>query len=134
MKLLKGGDYGATNVDKEQFEKIALPCDEGLILVSFEEIIKCQADRAYCTFHLANGKSVLVSKPMKEFEKLLLSHGFIKVHKSTIVNINYAKKYLRGKGGQLVMSDSSIVYVSARRKEKLMNILRQQTSIRIQAS
>lgn len=121
-------------IDKGLFDKIALPCDEGLLLVSFDEIIKCQADRAYCSFHLSNGKSVLVSKPMKEFEKLLISHGFVKVHKSTIVNINYAKKYLRGKGGQLVMFDSSIVYVSARRKEELMKTLRQQTKIHIQAS
>ena len=133
-KLLKGGGFEVDEGDKGLFDKIALPCDEGLILVSFEEIIKCQADRAYCTFHLASGRSVLVSKPMKEFEKLLLSHGFVKVHKSTIVNINFAKKYLRGKGGQLVMSDSSIVYVSARRKEELMNILRQQTNIRIRVS
>ena len=133
-KLLKGGNLEADKDTKGVFDKIALPCDEGLILVSFDEIVKCQADRAYCTFHLANGKSVLVSKPMKEFEDLLVSQGFVKVHKSTIVNINYAKKYLRGKGGQLVMLDSSIVYVSARRKEELMKTLRQQTKIRIQAS
>ena len=133
-KLLNGSKSENNAESKDQFDKIALPCDEGLILISFDEIIKCQADRAYCTFHLSNGNSVLVSKPMKQFEELLLSQGFVKVHKSTIVNINYAMKYLRGKGGQLVMRDSSIVYVSARRKEELMRTLRQQTKVSIQAS
>jgi two-component system LytT family response regulator len=133
-RLLKNGDLEDLKVKISIFEKLALPCDEGLILISFDDIIKCQADRAYCTFHLANGKSILVSKSMKEFEQLLIAHGFVKVHKSTIVNINYAKKYLRGKGGQLVMSDDSIVHVSVRRKEELMLVLRQQTNIGIEAT
>ncbi len=106
------------------FKKLALPNDEGLMLVSFDEIIKCVADRAYCTFHLKSGKSMLVSKAMKEFEEVLLEHDFLKVHKSSIVNINYAEKYLRGKGGQLLMSDGSIVPVSVRKKEELMRVLK----------
>ena len=65
---------------------------------------------------------------MKEFEAILIAKNFIKVHKSTIVNINYAKKYLRGKGGQLLMSDDSIVYVSVRKKEELMKLLKHQGS------
>ncbi len=120
------------SLNNDGYDKLALPCEEGLILVSFDEIIKCQADRAYCTFHLANEKSILVSKSMKEFEQLLLDNNFLKVHKSTIVNINYAKKYLRGNGGQLIMSDDSIVYVSARRKEELMKVLRHQSNFDIQ--
>lgn len=133
-KLLKSGDLTALKVNTAGFDKLALPCVEGLILVSFDEIVKCQADRAYCTFYLANGKSILVSKSMKEFEHLLLEHNFLKVHKSSIVNINYAKKYLRGKGGQLVMSDDSVVFVSVRRKDELMQVLRHQGNIGLDLS
>ncbi|MFT6245271.1 MAG: two-component system LytT family response regulator [Salibacteraceae bacterium] len=127
-KLMQNGNMKQISVNNAAFDKLALPCDEGLILVSFDEIIKCQADRAYCSFHLTNGQSILVSKSMKEFEQLLLDNNFIKVHKSTIVNINYAKKYLRGKGGQLIMSDASIVYVSVRKKEELMKVLRHKSN------
>lgn len=135
LGIQKHGEHDAMKFNTTSgFDKLALPCDEGLILISFDEIIKCQADRAYCTFHLANGKSILVSKSMKEFEQLLLDNMFIKVHKSTIVNINYAKKYLRGKGGQLIMSDASIVYVSVRRKEELMHVLRHQNNPGMQAA
>jgi two-component system, LytTR family, response regulator len=123
-KLLKTGDADIFRTPDNAFDKLALPCDEGLILVSFDEIIKCQADRAYCTFHLTNGQSILVSKSMKEFESLLIANHFLKVHKSTIVNVKFAKKYLRGKGGQLIMTDDSIVYVSVRKKEELMKVLK----------
>lgn len=106
------------------FNKLALPNEEGLTLVPFDEIIKCEADRAYCNFYLKSGKSILVSKSMKEFEETLLAHNFLKVHKSVIVNINFAEKYLRGKGGQLLMIDGSLVPVSIRKKEDLMRILK----------
>ncbi len=109
------------------FDKIALPCEDGLELVSFENIIKCQADRAYCTFHLTQNRKILVSKPMKEFEQILIKKNFLKVHKSTIININFAKKFVRGKNGYLIMSDDSTVPVSVRKRDELMQILRPQT-------
>ncbi len=63
---------------------------------------------------------------MKEFENVLISNQFIKVHKSTIVNIKFAEKFIRGKSGHLVMSDNSIVSVSLRKKEELIKLLKSQ--------
>jgi len=106
------------------FNKIALPSDDGLVLIPFSDIIKCQADRAYCNFHIKNGKTILVSKSMKEFEQVLLNQNFVKVHKSTIVNINFVSKYISGRGGYLKMIDDSLVTVSVRKKDELMKILK----------
>lgn len=106
------------------FDKLALPCSDGLELVSFDNIVKCQADRAYCTFSLIDGRTLLISKPMKEFEKILTSRHFFKTHKSTIINIKCIKKYIRGKNGSLLLTDGSHVPVSAGNKELLMKILR----------
>ena len=91
---------------------------------SFDEIIKCQADRAYCNFHLINSRKILVSKPMKDFEERLNSKNFLKVHKSTIVNIKHIEKFVRGKAGYLLMSDGSSVNVSVRKKEELLYLLK----------
>ena len=104
--------------------KLALPCNEGLELISFDEIVKCQADRAYCNFYLIDNRKILVSKPMKDFESTLSSKNFLKVHKSTIVNINHIKKFVRGKSGYLLMSDGSSVNVSVRKKEELLHLLK----------
>ncbi|GAB5417665.1 MAG: hypothetical protein Crog4KO_26510 [Crocinitomicaceae bacterium] len=107
-----------------KLEKLALPSEEGLTLLNFDDIIRCEAERAYCNFHSISGKSILVSKSMKEFESVLLRNNFMKIHKSNIVNLKYAVKYLKGKGGQLLMTDGSIVPVSIRRKEQLMKLLK----------
>ena len=107
--------------------KLALPCNDGLELVSFDKIIKCQADRAYCNFYLIDNRKILVSKPMKDFEVILSSKNFLKVHKSTIVNVAHIEKFVRGKAGYLLMSDGSSVNVSVRKKEELLNLLKGNT-------
>ena len=123
-KLLQKGTRNSSVLNHRVIDKLALPCEEGLVLVPISDIVKCQADRAYCTFHLNDGRKILVSKSMKEFEQILINNKFLKVHKSTIVNIKYADKYLRGKGGQLIMSDGSLVHVAVRKKDELMRMLK----------
>lgn len=108
----------------EVMNKLSIPMEDGLELVPFDHIIQCKAERAYCCFYLKGGRKLLVSKPMKEFEEILLSKGFFKVHKSNIVNIQFAEKYVRGKGGYLVLSDGSKAVVSTRKKEELMQLLK----------
>ncbi len=123
-KLLQSNEPAVAVNTMKNFDKLALPSEEGLELVPISDIVRCQADRAYCTFHLADGRRIVVSKSMKEFEDILIKNNFIKVHKSTIVNIQYANKYLRGKGGQLIMSDGSLVHVAVRKKDELMKALK----------
>lgn len=122
-KLLQKENKESGKVAIENFDKLALPSDDGLELIPFDDIIKCQASRSYCTFGLTDNRSILVSKPMKEFEAILNRKQFFKIHKSTIVNLKHIKKYIRGKGGSLVLSDGSIVDVSVRKKGELLKLL-----------
>ena len=106
------------------FNKLALPSEEGLEIIPFENLIRVEADRAYCKFYLNDGRKIMVSKPMKEFEEKLIQNNFFKVHKSSIVNLEYAERYLNGKGGQLKMSDGSLIAVSVRKKKELMDFFK----------
>ena len=104
-------------------EKIGLPVGEGIRYIKLTEVLKCEAERAYCNFYLTSGEKILVSKPMKEFEAQLEQSGFIRVHKSYIVNMDCVQTYVRGKGGYLVLTDGSSVAVSARKKEIVLAAL-----------
>jgi len=121
-KLLKNGKNNRIlSTPDKTFDKLAIPCGDGIELIAFDKIIRCEADRAYCTFHLIDKRKILVSKSMKEFEETLIHKDFMKVHKSNIVNINFVKKFVRGKSGHLVMSDGSVVAVSIRKKAELLD-------------
>jgi len=133
-KVLSAKGEGENNVPSETtitskiiqgFNKIAIPSSDGLEMVQFSDVVRCEADRAYCQFYLANKTKLMVSKPLKEFEESLVANDFMKVHKSHIVNLNHVVKYVRGTNGYLVMTDNSSVPVSSRRKEAVLERLRQ---------
>ncbi len=109
--------------NKFQFHKIALPTLEGIDFYDIEEILRCEADRAYCNFYTTEGKKILVSKSLREFEDILTECNFFRVHKSHMVNLNHIERYIKGKGGYVLLSDGSHVDVSVRRKEELMKVL-----------
>jgi two-component system, LytTR family, response regulator len=106
------------------YDKFGIPSSEGLRFIKFESVIRFEADRAYCHIFLTNGKKMVASKSMSEFQPMLEKSGFIKVHKSHIVNLKHVESFIRGKGGQLVMSDGSLVNVSLRKKEVVLKSLR----------
>ncbi len=45
---------------------------------------------------------------------------FMRVHHSYLVNLNEIRKYIKGEGGNLIMSDGSSVDVSRSKKEQLL--------------
>ncbi len=103
-----------------QHKKIVLPQMDGFEVVNVNDIIRAEANDNYTNFYLTNGKTFLVSKTLKHFDDLLTDFDFIRTHKSHLVNLQYITKYIKGKGGQVRMSDDSYVDVSATRKKELL--------------
>jgi two-component system LytT family response regulator len=104
-------------------KKIAIPTMEGLQMIAVDSIISCSSDSNYSVLLLKNKKKVIVSRTLKEIEGLLTQHPFLRVHHSFLVNLDEVQKYVKGKGGYLVMSDDSIIDVSSSRKEALLKKL-----------
>ena len=62
----------------------------------------------------------MTSKNLKEYEELLSEHNFFRIHKSYLINMNEIKKYIRGDGGQVNMSNGRTLDVSKRKKESFL--------------
>jgi len=77
----------------------------------------------YCTFYLTEGKKIVVSKTLKEFESALSADAFLRVNRSSMVNLNYINRYRKGSGGTLEMADGMEIEVSPQRKDELMVLL-----------
>lgn len=105
--------------------KLALAMQEGIYFVLLKDIIWCESLGAYTKFHLANQSPIVVSKVLKEYEEMLEEFYFFRTHKSSLINLEHVKKYVRGSGGQVCMNDGSEIEVSRRRKDELMEILSQ---------
>jgi two-component system LytT family response regulator len=110
-----------SNPQNSLMQKIALPTQEGLLFVSQQDIMLCQAEGNYTSLKLKTNESILVSKPLAHFEELLDTTQFCRTHQSYLVNLNYIKKYIKGRGGYLVMHDGAKVEVSVRMKNEFLD-------------
>lgn len=104
--------------------KIAIPTLEGLKMIAVDSIVTCASDSNYTTLHLKGRQKIVASRTLKEVEEMLEGFAFVRVHQSSLVNLNEVDKYVRGEGGYLVMSDGTSVDVSRSRKESLLARLR----------
>ena len=101
--------------------KITIPLQDGFEVIETADILYCKADDNYTQIFLNNEKKKLVSKTLKYFEEILSSSSFARVHKSYLVNVNEITKYVKGKGGSVVLSNGKQVMVSASRKAELLS-------------
>jgi len=109
------------NLESNQ-KKIALKTTEAIHLIDVKDIIRCNSDGNYTTFIIENNKSLLVSKTLKEFEELLVPYGFVRIHQSHLINVNYIEKYDKRTGGFVVLKDQASIPVSTRKKDELLKI------------
>ena len=101
--------------------KLALSTMEGVFFFDPASIIRCEGENNYTRFYFPDRKPLLVSRTMKEYEEILSDYGFIRVHKSHLVN----KKFVRhlDKEGLLWLTDGSNIAVSRRKKDEVMKEL-----------
>jgi two-component system, LytTR family, response regulator len=105
------------------FQKIAFPTLHSYELIELHDIIACEGSSNYTHVRLRNGKSILVSKTLKEIEDLLNMTPFYRVHNSWLVNLEYAIRYVKGDGGYLVMNNELTIPVSRNKKEDLLKYI-----------
>lgn len=102
--------------------KLALSTTEGVFFYAPDEILYCEGENNYTRFIFTKNKPMLVSKTLGEYEDLLTEHGFLRIHKSHLVNANYVSKVDRE--GTLLMTDGRQLTISKRRKEMVMSKLK----------
>ena len=107
----------------KELQRIAIPSMEGLQFVETGHIIYLEANSNYTCFYLVNSIKITVAKTLKDFEELLPTSIFMRIHHSYIINKNLVKKYIKGEGGQVVMCNDTVLDVARRKKEEFMRVM-----------
>ncbi len=102
--------------------KIILKTSDHIHLVNTEDIIRIEADGNYSTFYITDGRKVIGSKAIKEYEKSLIDKGFHRIHKSHLININKLSYFDKTDSGDVVMTDGTVVPVALRKREMSLNL------------
>jgi two-component system, LytTR family, response regulator len=102
--------------------KLMISTNEGPYFIPTDDILFAEGQNNYTHFHLSRQRKLVASKTLLEFENLLSDHGFMRVHKSFLVNFKYVERYL-SKNGTLLLTNGNEVEVSRRRKDEVLNSL-----------
>lgn len=108
--------------NSNDLNRMVLPTLNGFEIVRVSDIIRCESERNYTTFILSDNKQIIVSKTMKDFEQILTGFGFFRIHQSHLINLTAVKKYFRGQGGEVEMSDGTIIPVSRNKKDEFLKL------------
>ena len=107
----------------QAIHKIALTTQDGVTFVRYEDIIRCEAQGNYTNFYLTDGTSLLITKTLRYYEELLIGKGFFRVHKSHLINLNYIRRFIKGKQSFVETTDGVSIEVSFRKREALLKKL-----------
>lgn len=77
-------------------EKLKFTGNKGVVLFfKPEDILWIEADKAYSKLWLCNGEMQLISKNIGQLEDFLSEYGFVRVHKSFLINKRYVSSYIK---------------------------------------
>jgi len=116
LQLLQSGQ-------NQSEQRITLATAKEIHFVRTDEIIRCESSNNYTTFYLCSGVSLLVCKPIYEYEDLLKAYGFMRCHQSHLVNKKYIKSWKKEFGDFLILIDGKEVPISRGKKEDVKRAL-----------
>lgn len=103
-------------------DRLVLPTQEAMYVVKLEQVVRCETSGSYTTFYISDGRKIMVSKPLKNYEDILLAPHFFRIHQSHLININFILSYSRE--GMVQMTDGTEVPVARGKKEQFFKMMK----------
>lgn len=100
--------------------RLSIPSQQGYVMVKTAEIVWCEAVNYYSVIHLVGGKQIVSTRSLKEVEDTLEGGTFLRIHRGHLINLDHLTRYIRGNGGQVVMSSGKELEVARLRKDELL--------------
>lgn len=114
-----------TNLQPGNFsgKKLVIKTHENIYLVDIDTITHCLSDTVYTTIFTSDSKSIMTSKPIKDYEEMLSGFGFFRVHRSYLINLSHIKRFEKREGGQIILTNNYQIPVATRKREEMLNLL-----------
>jgi len=105
-------------------EKITIAEKYGFRVVKVADIMYLEAYSNYTILHLSGLDKIIATRSLIEFEGLLEGSSFFRIHKSTIINLNYLKGYSMYEGNFAELTDGTMLPISRRRVNEFRDAVR----------
>lgn len=101
-------------------QRMIFPQGKKRILVDLSQIVRLEAHSNYTKVYFTEHPPVLMAKVLRAYDALLSPCGFIRPHRSHLVNPIFVSEV--DAQGKIQMSDDTLVDVSRRKKQLITRI------------
>ncbi len=117
LNLLKQQLHGGS---KMLPDKIALPYQNGVTFAEIKLVVYCESENNYTRIHTVDGNQYMVAKTLGDIQEVLEERNFLRIHRQYLINLDHIKKYVRGEGNYVIMTNNQSIPVARNQKEKLI--------------
>jgi two-component system LytT family response regulator len=101
--------------------KIRFPFKGGFYAFQPDQIIRLEAESNYTYIHIRDHKPILMAKVLCAYEAILEPLGFVRTHKSHLINTLHVESV--STDGKVILNDHSAVDISRRKRRQIITIL-----------
>lgn len=89
--------------------------------VCMQDILYLKSSSHYTEYHLADGSVLLIREPLTDADEKLASYGFVRIHKSFIVNIYKTKKLNVSRYPEIRLCNDIVLPIGRKYKENVLS-------------
>lgn len=106
--------------------KIVVSDGGNRIVIALNALLRIESRRVYTILHVKGRHEIICCKNLGVIEESLPADVFVKIHRSCLVNLYEIRSYIQGgRGGTVVLSDTSEHRIAQRRKAEFLRRVNQ---------
>jgi two-component system, LytTR family, response regulator len=96
-----------------------LPTCNGTELITISNIIRIEAISNYSKLFFTNNKTLVVAKVLQWFDVLLAEKGFIRIHRSHLINSSCINSYDNNNQHKIILQNQEQIDISRRKRSSI---------------
>lgn len=120
IMVKKQSELSLFNIRKGDSIKIALTTQYGTVFIEESIFLYAKAAGSYCEVHTIDGRTIVLSKPLGDFEEMTKSCNFFRTHKSFIVNIDHISELIKKDEYVIVLKNKLRIPLSIRKRDEFL--------------
>jgi two-component system, LytTR family, response regulator len=111
------------DTDKRKSKKIVVNTLDKMHVLDIGTITHCGSDGDYTTIYTLGSGHIIASKTLKDYEDMLQGFGFFRIHRSFLINLAHIRRFEKGDGGFVILTNEHKIPVASRKRDELVGLL-----------
>lgn len=85
--------------------------------VLIKDIVRLEGIKNYTLLHLRNGGTMLSSRTLKVYDKILQQSNFLRIHQAHLIDMKCLRNYDKSQHQYVVMQNRDVINISRRKRK-----------------